>query len=169
MPGNVLTDVCPKVDTSVNFRGTRPGRASASASIAGRVPRKWVVSPEKLALACGSCAPKCLHLRASIQRMHTGNPIWAHSTQAHEEEEKSSRVCDTRPSTFDGVRLRVGRSAARAGDAQGTPTQSQISPNILVYEDYHSRNPRQQAAVTESGPPRAIHLRRHKWPEGLVN
>ena len=44
------------------------------------------------------------------------------------------------------VRLRVGwlngfsfitsgRGAARAEDAQGTPTQSHISPSILVYED----------------------------------
>ena len=28
-----------------------------------------------------------------------------------------------------------GRGAARAEDAQGTPTQSRISPRILVYED----------------------------------
>ena len=32
-------------------------------------------------------------------------------------------------------RLRVGRGAARAEDAQGTPTQSHISPSILVNED----------------------------------
>ena len=38
---------------------------------------------------------------------------------------------------IDGVdRLRVGgRGAARAEDAQGTPTQSHISPSILVYEE----------------------------------
>jgi len=29
-----------------------------------------------------------------------------------------------------------GRGTARAEDAQGTPTQSHISPSILVYEDY---------------------------------
>ena len=29
-----------------------------------------------------------------------------------------------------------GRGAARADDAQGTPTQSHRSPSILVYEDY---------------------------------
>jgi len=29
----------------------------------------------------------------------------------------------------------TGRGAARADDAQGTPTQSHISPSILVYED----------------------------------
>ena len=29
-----------------------------------------------------------------------------------------------------------GRVTTRAEDAQGTPTQSHISPNILVYEDY---------------------------------
>ena len=28
-----------------------------------------------------------------------------------------------------------GRGTARAEDAQGTPTQSHISPSILVYED----------------------------------
>jgi len=33
-------------------------------------------------------------------------------------------------------RRRVGRGAARAEDAQETPTQSHISPSILVYEDY---------------------------------
>jgi len=32
-------------------------------------------------------------------------------------------------------RLRVGRGAARAEDAQGTPTQSHISSSILVFED----------------------------------
>ena len=31
--------------------------------------------------------------------------------------------------------LRVGGGGARAEDAQGTPTQSQISTSILVYED----------------------------------
>ena len=28
-----------------------------------------------------------------------------------------------------------GRGAVRAADAQGTPTQSFISPSVLVYED----------------------------------
>ena len=31
--------------------------------------------------------------------------------------------------------LKTGRGTARAEDAQGTPTQSHISPSILVYED----------------------------------
>jgi len=35
-------------------------------------------------------------------------------------------------------RLRAGRGAARAEDAQGTPAQSHISPSILGHED----NPR---------------------------
>ena len=39
-------------------------------------------------------------------------------------------------------RLRVGwlngRGAASAEDVQGTPTQSDISPSIPVYEDYHA-------------------------------
>jgi len=34
-----------------------------------------------------------------------------------------------------GDRLRSGRGAARAEDAQGTPTKSHISPSILVYEE----------------------------------
>ena len=34
----------------------------------------------------------------------------------------------------------AGRGAARAEDAQGTPTQSHISPSILVYEDYHEEH-----------------------------
>ena len=34
-----------------------------------------------------------------------------------------------------GDRLRVGRGTARVEDAQGTPTQSHISPSMLVYED----------------------------------
>jgi hypothetical protein len=29
----------------------------------------------------------------------------------------------------------AGRGAARADDAQGTPTQSHVSPSILAYED----------------------------------
>ena len=35
---------------------------------------------------------------------------------------------------FQVGRLRVGRGAARAEDAQGTPTQSRISRSIPVYE-----------------------------------
>jgi len=34
---------------------------------------------------------------------------------------------------------RLGRGTTRANDAQGTPTQSHISPRILVYEDYRQR------------------------------
>ena len=43
--------------------------------------------------------------------------------------------------SMNSDRLRVGwlnlsaRGATRAEDAQGTPTQSHISPSILVYED----------------------------------
>ena len=38
-----------------------------------------------------------------------------------------------------GSRIRVdGRGAARAENAQGTPTQSHISPSKLVYEDQSS-------------------------------
>jgi len=37
--------------------------------------------------------------------------------------------------TFGGRLCVVGRGTKRAEDAQGTPTQSHISPSILVYED----------------------------------
>jgi len=43
-----------------------------------------------------------------------------------------------------------GRGAARAEDAQGTPTQSHISPSILVYEDYKGRRGT-SASVVSSG------------------
>ena len=36
---------------------------------------------------------------------------------------------------WNGDRLRVGRGTTRAEDAQGTPTQSHISPSKLVYTD----------------------------------
>jgi len=35
----------------------------------------------------------------------------------------------------------VGRGTTRAEDAQGTPDQSRISPNILVYEDEFNVSP----------------------------
>jgi len=35
-------------------------------------------------------------------------------------------------------RAMTGRGTARSEDAQGTPTQSHISPNVLVYEDERS-------------------------------
>ena len=38
------------------------------------------------------------------------------------------------PRRVEVDRLRVGRGAARAEDAEGTPTQSHVSPSILVYE-----------------------------------
>ena len=37
--------------------------------------------------------------------------------------------------TLNIHRAGSGRGAARAEDAEGTPTQSHISPSILVYED----------------------------------
>ena len=42
-----------------------------------------------------------------------------------------------------------GRGAARAEDAQGTPTHSHISPSILVYEDQRQDLAARQAAVRE--------------------
>ena len=45
-----------------------------------------------------------------------------------------------RAERMEGGRLRVGwltgRGAARAEDAQGTPTQSHLSSSILVYEEH---------------------------------
>jgi len=41
-------------------------------------------------------------------------------------------ICDSIPVIDSEL---VGRGAARAEDAQGTPTQSHISPSILVYEE----------------------------------
>ena len=45
----------------------------------------------------------------------------------------------------------AGRGTTRAKDAQGTPTQSHISPSILVYEDYHVEG---------------IHIRHNSAPAG---
>ena len=41
-----------------------------------------------------------------------------------------------------------GRGAARAEDAQGTPTQSHISPSMLVYEDNRQTAPRTHMECT---------------------
>ena len=52
-------------------------------------------------------------------------------------------------------RLRVGwlnefgRGAARAEDAQGTPTQSHISPSILVYEENPAMSTCESTRVTQ--------------------
>jgi len=53
-------------------------------------------------------------------------------------------MAHTRHSRQDsGLGFKVpGRGAARAEDAQGTPTQSHISPSILVYEDKGSKRVR---------------------------
>ena len=44
-----------------------------------------------------------------------------------------------------------GRGTTRAEDSQGTPTQSHISPSILVYEDYNSL-PEAELYVISRGP-----------------
>ena len=53
-----------------------------------------------------------------------------------------ANIRQSRPDSGLGFQVKVlntrdlsGRGAARAEDAQGTPTQSHISPSILVYED----------------------------------
>ena len=38
---------------------------------------------------------------------------------------------------FADDRLRSGRGTTRAEDAQGTPTQSHVSPSILVFADHY--------------------------------
>jgi len=61
------------------------------------------------------------------------------------------------PTTAPIDRLRVGwlngRGTARAEDAQGTPTQSHISPSILVYEDYSQAGFRQQEQLEDGNRP----------------
>ena len=46
-----------------------------------------------------------------------------------------------------GVYLIYGRGAARAEDAQRTPIQSHIPPNILAYEDDETLRPEETCAV----------------------
>jgi len=52
---------------------------------------------------------------------------------------KTRKLTFGKPVRVNGLtrvdRLRVGRGAARAEDAQGTPTQSHVSPSIVVNED----------------------------------
>jgi len=45
-----------------------------------------------------------------------------------------AHVSQSRPDSGLGFQA-SGRGTARAEDAPGTPTQSHISPSILVYED----------------------------------
>ena len=48
----------------------------------------------------------------------------------------SLKLCDKKvPPLALPQLIDSGRGTARADDAQGTPTQSQISPSILVYEE----------------------------------
>ena len=51
-----------------------------------------------------------------------------------------NRTIKTIPDRTHGKRFRHyrGRGAARAEDAQGIPTQSRVSPSILVYADYNT-------------------------------
>ena len=46
------------------------------------------------------------------------------------------RVDRLRVGWLNGFSFITSRGAASADDTQGTPTQSHISPSILVYEDY---------------------------------
>ena len=51
-----------------------------------------------------------------------------------------------------------GRGAARVEDAQGTPTQSHVSPSILVYEE-HNSNIRRGSLVSELGTNKPVKAR----------
>ena len=49
--------------------------------------------------------------------------------------ENMAHIRQSIPDSGLGFQIKVsGRGAARAEDAQGTPTQSHISPSVLVYE-----------------------------------
>ena len=60
---------------------------------------------------------------------------------AREETQVDFPVCLQKSVNFWCVIDSGGMSTARAEDAQGTPTQSHISPSILVYEEKRSVNP----------------------------
>ena len=51
-----------------------------------------------------------------------------------------------------------GRGTTRAENAQGTPTQSHISPDILVYEDYLY----QYTKITQYTTTRRLHVLVHE-------
>ena len=55
--------------------------------------------------------------------------------------------------SFRNEILRVGRVTTRAEDAQGTPTQSHISPRLLAYEDSHGPWLSELALGMKTGPP----------------
>ena len=64
---------------------------------------------------------------------------------------------------WTGARLRVGRGDARAEDAQGTPTQSHISPSTLVYKDNCIRR---KARSSEYGTHKTFTARFWHWRSG---
>ena len=53
-----------------------------------------------------------------------------------------------------------GRGTTRAEDAQGTPTQSQISPSILVYEPAKVDSGQDSLKITQKWPICGTDLRR---------
>ena len=67
-----------------------------------------------------------------------------------------------RPSAgFQALRDLSGSGAARAEDAQGTPTQSHISPSILVYKDQTRRRPKRTSLTRRLA---LLYLRRKSTP-----
>jgi hypothetical protein len=54
---------------------------------------------------------------------------------AHIRQSRPDSGLDFQVKVLDSLRVGFGMGAARAEDAQGTPTQSHISPSILVYEE----------------------------------
>ena len=59
-----------------------------------------------------------------------------------------------------------GRGTTRVEDAQGTPTRSQISPSLLVYEDKHEHHDLSVLMVCALRPFRGTSLMRKRIPLG---
>ena len=93
------------------------------------------------------------HFKAQEMRMFLGSlaslevPLGSDCCCCHPEIHPDFRAIFRLESIAMDDRLRVGwlygsgRGTTRADDAQGTPTQSNISPSILVYKEYSGWNP----------------------------
>ena len=58
---------------------------------------------------------------------------------------------------IDSGSIGSGRDAARAEVARGTPTQSHVSPSMLVCEDKSASNPHHVYSYTKKNPARVSH------------
>ena len=72
-----------------------------------------------------------IRCQANMAHTRQSRPDSAHIRQSRPD---SAHIRQSRPGSGLGFHEKV--LTARAEDAQGTPTQSHISPSILVYEDY---------------------------------